>query len=95
VAVSSEIVVRHKVGLHARPAAQFVKTAARFKSSITVENLSRGTSPANAKSILSVLSAAVQMDDRIRLSAEGADESTAVAALRELIESNFGEPESH
>jgi len=92
VAASSEIVIRNKVGLHARPAAQFVKTAARFKSSITVANLSKGTPPANAKSILSVLTAAVQMNDRIRLNADGADEAEAVAALCVLIDTNFGEP---
>ena len=91
-AASSEIVIRNKVGLHARPAAQFVKTAARFKSSITVANLSKGTPPANAKSILSVLTAAVQMNDRIRLNADGADEAEAVAALCVLIDTNFGEP---
>ena len=84
--------MRNKVGLHARPAAQFVKTAARFKSSITVANLSKGTPPANAKSILSVLTAAVQMNDRIRLNADGADEAEAVAALCVLIDTNFGEP---
>jgi len=92
-AASSDIVVRHKVGLHARPAAQFVKTAARFKSNITLENLSKSAPPANAKSILSVLSVAVQMNDRIRLNAEGADEAAAIAALCELIDGNFGEPE--
>jgi len=90
---SHDIVVRHKVGLHARPAAQFVKAAARYKSSITVANLTKGTPPANAKSILSVLSAAVQMSDRIRLIAEGVDEENAISALCELIDSNFGEPE--
>ncbi len=91
--VSDEIVVRNKVGLHARPAAQFVKAAAHFKCSITVENLSKGTAPANAKSILSVLSVAVQMNDRIRLAANGADEADALTALHELIDGNFGEPE--
>ena len=90
---SNEIVVRHKVGLHARPAAQFVKTASRFSSRISVENLSKGSKPANAKSILSVLSVAVQMDDRIRIIADGADEEAATAALCELIDSNFGETE--
>ncbi len=90
--VSDEMVVRNKVGLHARPAAQFVKTAARFKCSITVENLNKGTAPVNAKSILSVLSVAVQMNDRIRLTADGADEADALTALHGLIDSNFGEP---
>ena len=88
-----EIVVRNTVGLHARPAAQFVKTANQFKSKVSVENLSKDTPPANAKSILSVLSIAVQMNDRIRLTIEGSDEAAALAALCDLIESNFGETE--
>jgi len=90
---SGEIVVRHKVGLHARPAASFVKTASGFASRITVENLTKGTAPANAKSILSVLSVAVQMNDHIRIIAEGNDEEAAVIALCDLINSNFGEME--
>ena len=90
---TQEITVRNKVGLHARPAAVFVKTAARFASRITLNNVSKGTQPVNAKSILSVLSIAVQMNDRICIVAEGDDEEQAVAALRDLIESNFGETE--
>lgn len=90
---SNEIVVRNKVGLHARPAAQFVKLAGQFKSKTLVENLTKGTPPANAKSILSVLSIAVQMNDQIRLTAEGSDEAAALAALCDLIEKNFGEAE--
>jgi len=86
-------VVRNKVGLHARPAASFVKMAAGFKARITVENLTKGTPPASAKSILSVLSSAVQKDDKVRLTAEGEDEAAAIAALSELIKANFGEPE--
>lgn len=90
---SNELVIRNKVGLHARPAAQFVKTANQFKSKASVENLSKGTPPANAKSILSVLSIAVQLNDRIRLTIEGIDEAAALAALCGLIENNFGEAE--
>jgi phosphocarrier protein HPr len=92
-AASTELRVRNKVGLHARPAVAFVKTAASYKSHITLENISKGTPPASAKSILSVLSVAVQKDDTIRVTAEGEDEAAAIAALSELIESNFGEPE--
>ena len=92
-AASNDVVIHHKVGLHARPAAMFVKTAAGFSARITLENLTRGTQPMNAKSILSLLSAGVKMDDRIRITAEGSDEAAAVAALSELINSNFGETE--
>lgn len=90
---SIELVVRHKVGLHARPAAMFVKTASAFKSRITVENLTKATAPANAKSILSVLAVAVQTNDHVRISADGVDEEIAIAALGELIDNNFGETE--
>jgi phosphocarrier protein HPr len=92
-ATSNEVVIHHKLGLHARPAAMFVKAAAGFSARITLENLSRGTQPVNAKSILNVLSAGVKLDDRIRISAEGSDEAAAVSTLSELIASNFGEKE--
>ena len=91
--VSREVVIRHKVGLHARPAALFVKATSGFASRITVENLTKGTAPANAKSILSVLSLAVQMNDRFRITADGNDAEAAVIALCDLINSNFGEME--
>jgi len=87
---SLEIAIRHKVGLHARPAALFVKTASIFTSQITVENVSDKSDPVNAKSILGILASGVQMNDRIRITAEGEDEEEALAALQDLIERNFG-----
>lgn len=90
-ATSNDVVIHHKVGLHARPAAMFVKTAAGFSARITLENITRGTQPVNAKSILNLLAAGVKMDDHIRITAEGADEAAAVATLSALVNSNFGE----
>ncbi|MGZ5968752.1 MAG: ATP-binding protein, partial [Polyangiales bacterium] len=58
-----------------------VPTAMEVRPRITVENLTKGTPPSNARSILSVLSAAVQKDDNIRIIAEGEDESDALEAL--------------
>lgn len=92
-ATSSEVVVRSTVGLHARPAALFVKTANGFSSRITVKNLTRDAQPVNARSILSLLSSGVRMNDRIRITTDGADEGAALAALAELVNSNFGETE--
>ncbi len=91
--VTCEIVVVNKVGLHARPAATFVKTAAGFKSKITLENLDRTAPPINAKSILSLLGAGVAKDHRIRLTAEGVDEAQAIKTLTELIQTRCGEAE--
>lgn len=92
-AASRDVTVRSKVGLHARPAALFVKTAGGFSAHVTIENVVRGTKPVNAKSILSVLSAGVRMDDHIRITADGTDEEAAVAALADLVNNNFGETE--
>lgn len=91
--VTCDIVVRSKVGLHARPAAQFIKTASGFAARITLENLTRTTKPVNAKSILSLLTAGVRMNDQIRITADGIDEEAAIAALSDLINNKFGETE--
>lgn len=92
--VSVTIAVRHKVGLHARPATQFVKTANQFQSEIQVVNLTKGSRPVNAKSIVSVLSIGVGRDDEIKLTADGEDKTAAIEALTALIRSNFGEDEA-
>jgi phosphocarrier protein HPr len=85
------IVVHHEVGLHARPAATFVKTAKGFDSAITLTNLSRDGASADAKSLVQIFKAAVAQGHEIRITADGPDESEAVATLVGLIESNFGE----
>ena len=81
-------VVRHKVGLHARPAAMFVKLASSFASDISVSYDGR---TANAKSILTVLTLGVHQGSEIRISAEGDDADEALAALKQLVDDNFGE----
>ena len=88
---TAELEVHNKSGLHARPAATFVKTAARFGSIILVTNMTRGTGAANAKSLLGVLGCGVERGHRIMISAEGEDEDAAIEAMRSLAESGFGE----
>ena len=56
-----------------------------------LENLTRGSDPADAKSLVQVFKAAVAQDHEIRLTIDGADEEQAVSELVGLIESNFGE----
>lgn len=90
---TGEVIIQNKVGLHARPAALFVRTAASFSSRITLENLTKGTAPANAKSILSVLTASARQSDHIRITADGADEQDAIEALSNLVNTKFGEQE--
>lgn len=88
---SIELVVTHSVGLHARPAAEFVKTAASFPCDIQVQNLTENGEPKNAKSILSVLTLGVNQNQRILVDAQGEQAEQALAAIRKLVESNFGE----
>jgi len=84
------LTIRHEVGLHARPAALFVKTANRFTSQIVVE---KDEQEVNAKSILSVLTLGAGQGAVVTIRAEGEDEVEAIEALRELVVSNFGEEE--
>jgi phosphotransferase system HPr (HPr) family protein len=88
---TAEVDVQNASGLHARPAATFVKAAATFRSQVRIENVTRGSSAVNAKSLLAVLGSGVERGHRIRISADGEDEEAAIEALRALAESGFGE----
>jgi phosphotransferase system HPr (HPr) family protein len=88
---TTELVVANPSGLHARPATLFTEAAAKFTSTVTVENLSNGKGPVDAKSILLLLTAGVSRDHRIRISAAGIDEDEAVEALVQLVQSGLGE----
>ncbi len=85
------LTVTHGVGLHARPAAKFVQAAAKFQSDITLKKVGGTAAPVNAKSILKVLTMAVKQNEQIEVKATGADAEEALKALRDLVESNFGE----
>jgi phosphotransferase system HPr (HPr) family protein len=88
-----QLIVRNKVGLHARPAATLVRVANQFKSAITVQNLTTNTQPVNAKSILMLLSLGAEKDHTINIAAQGPDETEAIAALQGAVDTKFGEPE--
>lgn len=84
------LTIDHPLGLHLRPAALFVKTAARFQSQITIKNISRIDRPqADAKSLLGIMQSGVSQGHRVRLSATGADAEQALAALKQLVSSRF------
>jgi len=85
------IQVRNKVGLHARPASLFVQTAAKFSSRIKVKNLTTNGNFVDAKSIIMVLTLGVMKDHEVVIQTEGEDADAALAALRSLIDSDFGE----
>ena len=86
--ISKEVVINNQVGLHARPATFFIQKANEFKSSIWIEKDERRV---NAKSLLGVLSLGIVKGTSVNIVADGADESSAIATLSELIDSNFSE----
>jgi phosphocarrier protein len=92
--VETKIIVKHNVGLHARPASLFVQAANKFSSSIKVKNLTMNGNFVDAKSIIMVLTLGVLKDHQIVIQADGPDETNASVALTALIESNFGETQS-
>jgi phosphocarrier protein len=75
-------------GIHARPAAEIVKLAAKFASHITI---GREELEVNGKSIMGVMMLAAECGSMVRVTADGADEEAAVEALATLIASKFGE----
>jgi phosphocarrier protein HPr len=77
-----ETTVGPEEGLHARPAAQFVKTAKGFSADIVVI---KGEKEANAKSSLKIMTLGAKKGDRIVIRAEGDDAQEAVDTLAELI----------
>jgi phosphocarrier protein len=89
--VTFQISVPSRVGLHAHPAAEFVKTANRFtNTAVRLRRAGSNGSWMNAKSILSVLSLGVEYNEQIELQFEGDEEQAAAEALRALIAGNFG-----
>jgi multiphosphoryl transfer protein len=86
--------VRNRLGLHARPAAKFVATAARFQSQIQVKNVTRATEAVRADSINQVSTLGVRQGHEIAIMATGIDADEALEALQALVESQFGEEDT-
>ena len=86
--IQADILIQNKLGLHARAAAKLVNLASRFKCHIT---LTRGDREVNAKSIMGVMMLAAAKNTSVTITADGADQAAAVAALEELINDKFGE----
>jgi phosphocarrier protein HPr len=86
--VERTVQILNKNGLHARPAAEIVKIAAKFSSEITI---ARDELEVNGKSIMGVMMLAAECGASVVLKADGADAEQAVDALASLIANKFGE----
>lgn len=85
---SKEITVSNKLGIHARPAAQFVKTASEFKAEIRVE---KDGEEVDGKSIMGLMMLAAGHGSVLKMIAEGPDADEALQSLEDLVVRNFGE----
>lgn len=86
--IEKEIIITNQHGLHARPAAQFVKVAGKFDSDIKV--IKDGLE-VNGKSIMGIMMLAAEPGSKIILVINGQDEKEALKELRTLIENKFYE----
>ena len=86
--ISRNVTVVNQLGMHARAAAKFVHLATRFEARVKV---ARERREMDGKSIMGILLLAAPRGSTITISADGADERDAVAALVALVQSGFGE----
>ena len=86
----AEIEITNKLGLHARASAKLTQLAGGFQSEVWME---KGSRRINAKSIMGVMMLAAGKGAMVVVETTGADEDTALDALRKLIEDKFGEGE--
>ncbi len=82
------VTIRNRAGLHTRPAATLVKTAARFQSEFFIR---KDSFEINGKSIIGVMTLAAEQGSVLVLRFEGPDETDAAAAVVELFERGFDE----
>lgn len=85
---SKELTIENRNGLHARPAALFVKTSSRFQSEVWVE---KDGERVNGKSIMGLMMLAAGKGSILRVTAEGDDAPHVLTELEVLIQTRFGE----
>ncbi len=86
--VTRELVILNRYGLHARPAALFVKTSNRFKADVWVE---KDGEEVNGKSIMGLMMLAAGHGSKLKVSAAGADAEKFLVEIEELVAKRFHE----
>ncbi|MEM1098210.1 MAG: HPr family phosphocarrier protein [Planctomycetota bacterium] len=87
---SVDATIINRLGLHARPAMSVVDVAATFSSDVKISN---GKQSVDAKSIMQIMMLAATQGTALTIEADGPDADAAVAAIKELIDSKFGDPD--
>lgn len=86
--IVQKVKILNSLGLHARPSAQFVQIASKFKSDVY---LSKNEREVNGKSIMGVMTLAAEMGSSLTIKVDGRDEQKAMEALLNLINNKFNE----
>ena len=86
--LKQEFMIKNRLGLHARAAAQLVQTANRFRADVMVE---KEGLEVNGKSIMGILMLAAPQGSRISVAVAGEDAAAAMTAIGRLIDDGFGE----
>lgn len=86
--ITKEITIQNRNGLHARPAAMFVKIASRFRAEVWVE---KDGERVNGKSIMGLMMLAAGKGSKLQIVAEGSDAEKAVTEIEQLVQTRFGE----
>lgn len=86
-----EAVVTNPSGLHARPAASFVKTATRYDADVRIVDVDAGSAEVSGRSLLALMALGVRTGSRVRVSASGPQARAVLDDLRALIDDGFGE----
>jgi phosphocarrier protein HPr len=86
--IEQKVTIKNRAGLHTRPAATLVKTAAKFQSEFLIE---KDGMEINGKSIIGVMTLAAEQGSVLQLKFEGEDEGSACAAIMDLFERGFDE----
>lgn len=86
--ITKELIVVNKLGIHARPAALFVKTANRFECDVFVE---KDGEKVNGKSIMGLMMLAAGQGSKLLVTAEGADADKALVELEAIVLRKFDE----
>jgi phosphocarrier protein len=85
---SGVVTIDNRNGLHARPAAMFVKISSRYRAEVWVE---KDGERVNGKSIMGLMMLAAGKGSKLTIHAEGVDADKAVAEIKSLVETRFGE----
>jgi phosphocarrier protein HPr len=86
--IKREVTIKNRAGLHTRPAATLVKTAAKFQSEFLIE---KDGMEINGKSIIGVMTLAAEQGSVLQLKFDGSDEESACSAITDLFERGFDE----